>query len=76
MTQPAKIPYTTATAPASVAVNAPPYTPPKMMAGMMHDMFVLGSKPAEPLRKKIAARVKEVGFMNVLKDVYKGGKAI
>lgn len=49
---------------------------PKMMAGMMHDMFVLGSKPAEPLRKKIAARVKEVGFMNVLKDAYKGGKAI
>ncbi len=49
---------------------------PKMVTGIMRDMFVLGSKPSAPLRKKLLARVKEVGVMNILKDVYHGGKAI
>ncbi len=49
---------------------------PKLMTGMMKDMFVLGSKSSVPLRQKIMARVKQVGIWNMLKDVYHGGKAI
>ncbi len=49
---------------------------PKLMNGIMRDVFVIGEKPSEPLRKKLFKRLKEVGFINMLKDAYNGGKAI
>lgn len=48
---------------------------PKMMSAIMRDLFVINGA-SEPLRKKILPRVKEIGYMNVLKDVYKGVKSI
>lgn len=48
---------------------------PAMAAGAMRDMFVI-SGPERPLRKKLISRVKKVGVMNLIKDGFKGVRAI
>lgn len=48
---------------------------PKMMSGIMRDLFVVKGA-STPLRNKILPRMKEVGYMNLLKDAYKGVKSI
>ncbi len=48
---------------------------PEMAAGIFKDMFTING-PSFPMRKMIMAHVKKVGFMNLLKDGYKGVKSI
>lgn len=45
---------------------------PGMIAGMMDNMFIVDGEPCQPLKKKLMVPAKELGFMNLLKDV-KGG---
>lgn len=45
---------------------------PEMIRDMMCSMFVVDGQPVEPLRKKLMRPVKQVGVMNILKDL-KGG---
>lgn len=49
---------------------------PKMVADIMADLFIVDGMPAQPLRKKIMKRCKEVGYMNLLKDGWKGVRSI
>lgn len=49
---------------------------PAFAANLMHDLFAIGGEPERPLRSKLIARAKEVGFMNLLKDAIKGGTAL
>ncbi|PHI32390.1 FAD-dependent oxidoreductase FixC [Budvicia aquatica] len=49
---------------------------PKMMTGIMADMFTVDGTPAQPMRKKIIKRAKEVGYLNLIKDGIKGAGAI
>ncbi len=49
---------------------------PKMMTGIMADMFTVDGAPAQPMRKKIIKRAKEVGYLNLIKDGIKGARAI
>lgn len=49
---------------------------PKMMTGIMADMFTVDGTPAQPLRKKIMKRAKDVGYLNLIKDGIKGAGAI
>lgn len=49
---------------------------PKMMTGIMADMFTVDGTPAQPMRKKIMKRAKEVGYLNLIKDGMKGAGAI
>lgn len=49
---------------------------PQMVANIMADMFIVDGAPAKPLRKKIMARAKQVGYMNLIKDGIKGVGAI
>lgn len=49
---------------------------PKMVADIMADLFIVDGKPAQPLRKKIMKRCKDVGYMNLLKDGWKGVRSI
>lgn len=49
---------------------------PKMMVGVMKDLFTIdGSTPA-PMRKKMMKHCKEVGYLNLLKDGIKGVTAL
>ncbi|KIO37214.1 MULTISPECIES: FAD-dependent oxidoreductase FixC [unclassified Shewanella] len=49
---------------------------PKMVADIMHEMFIIDGTPAQPLRKTLLKHCKEVGFMNLIKDGYKGVTSI
>lgn len=49
---------------------------PQMVADIMADMFIVDGAPAKPLRKKIMARAKQVGYLNLIKDGIKGVGAI
>ena len=48
---------------------------PKMMGGIMKDLFVING-PSKQLRSKILPRLKKVGYMNLIKDAFKGVKSI
>lgn len=48
---------------------------PEMSAGIMKNMFTING-PSIPMRKMIMPHLKKVGFMNLLKDGYKGVKSI
>lgn len=48
---------------------------PDMTAGIMKDMFTING-PSIPMRKMIMPHLKKVGFMNLLKDGFKGVKSI
>jgi len=48
---------------------------PAMMTGIMKDIFTING-PSVPLRKMLMPHLKKVGFMNLLKDGFKGAKAI
>lgn len=45
---------------------------PTMIRDMMCALFVVDGNPVEPVRKKMMSPIKEVGLMNILKDL-KGG---
>ncbi|WP_434512492.1 FAD-dependent oxidoreductase [Desulfitobacterium sp. AusDCA] len=49
---------------------------PNMAANMMLEMFVMGGQPAQPLRKSMLKHVKEIGMMNIAKDVWKGVRSL
>ncbi|NDV18396.1 FAD-dependent oxidoreductase [Pseudodesulfovibrio sp. JC047] len=48
---------------------------PNMVTGIMKDIFTINGTSV-PLRKIITPHLKQVGFMNLLKDGFKGAKAI
>lgn len=48
---------------------------PKMINGIMRDLFVINGA-SKPLRTKIMPRLKEVGYINIAKDIFKGVKSI
>lgn len=48
---------------------------PKMISAILQDMFIIDGA-SKPLRQKIFSRAKNVGLINILKDMYKGVKAI
>ncbi|OPA74463.1 FAD-dependent oxidoreductase [Campylobacter pinnipediorum] len=48
---------------------------PKMVNGIMRDLFVVNGASL-PLRNKILPRLKEVGYFNIIKDVFSGVKSI
>lgn len=47
-------------------------TYPTMMRDMMNNLFIIDGEPCAPLKKKLIDPVKQVGFLNLLKDA-KGG---
>lgn len=49
---------------------------PKMVADIMHSMFTIDGTPSKPLRKTLMKHCKEVGFINLIKDGYKGVTSI
>lgn len=49
---------------------------PSLALGVMHGLFSIDGKPSVPLRKKIMARAKNIGYINLLKDCFKGVKSI
>lgn len=48
---------------------------PDMVSGIMKDMFTING-PSVPMRKMVMPHLKKVGFMNLLKDGFKGVKSI
>lgn len=48
---------------------------PRMVAGVMKDLFTING-PSVPLRKKLFSRVRQAGFLNLIKDGIKGAGAI
>lgn len=49
---------------------------PKMLADLLADMFIMDGKPAEPIIKKAWKHIKKVGIFTLLKDAWKGGRAL
>lgn len=49
---------------------------PKMVEGMMSDLFTVDGRPAEPLHKKMRRQCKRVGYWNLIKDAVKGVRSI
>ncbi|NKF49113.1 FAD-dependent oxidoreductase [Shewanella sp. WXL01] len=49
---------------------------PKMVADIMQSMFTVDGSASQPLRKTIMKHCKEVGYMNLIKDGFKGVAAI
>ncbi|MEQ8202021.1 MAG: FAD-dependent oxidoreductase [Syntrophomonadaceae bacterium] len=49
---------------------------PRMAVDMLTDMFVMDGKPAQPLMKKMMPHVKKIGIWNLIKDGWKGMKAL
>ncbi|MCW7754577.1 FAD-dependent oxidoreductase [Desulfobotulus sp. H1] len=48
---------------------------PAMATGMMKDLFTVNG-PSRPLRKKMIPHLKKAGFMNLIKDGWKGVRSI
>ncbi len=48
---------------------------PEMTTGIMKDMFTING-PSTPIMKMVMPHLKKVGFMNLLKDGYKGVKSL
>ena len=48
---------------------------PALVTGVMKDLFTING-PCMPLRKMVLPHLKKVGFMNLLKDGFKGVKSI
>jgi electron transfer flavoprotein-quinone oxidoreductase len=48
---------------------------PEMVTGVMKDLFTVNG-PSMPLRKTIMPHLKKVGFLNLIRDGFKGAKAI
>lgn len=48
---------------------------PKMINSIMADIFSVNGT-SEPLRKKLASGLKKVGFLNLIKDLYRGIKSL
>lgn len=49
---------------------------PQLAVDVLADMFVIDGQPCQHLRKKALARVKQVGILNLIKDGWKGVKAL
>ncbi|HZJ84594.1 MAG TPA: FAD-dependent oxidoreductase [Syntrophomonadaceae bacterium] len=49
---------------------------PEMLANLMADMFIMDGTPSQPLLKKVWKHAKEVGIFNLVKDAWKGGRAL
>jgi electron transfer flavoprotein-quinone oxidoreductase len=49
---------------------------PELMANIMQDLFIVNGKPQRPLFKMLLSRCKEIGFMNLMKDGFKGVRAL
>ncbi|ACV21966.1 FAD-dependent oxidoreductase [Slackia heliotrinireducens] len=49
---------------------------PEMIRDMMNKMFVIDGTPVQPMKKTMMPIVKEVGFMNLFKDVRGAMKAL
>ena len=49
---------------------------PHMVADICNDIFTVDGHPAQPLRKKIMAHCKKIGYWNLIKDALKGVKSI
>lgn len=49
---------------------------PNMLADLIAELFVMDGKPATPIRKTVMKYVKKIGMWNLLKDAWKGGKAL
>lgn len=49
---------------------------PEMMRDIMNAMFIIDGTPIKPLKKSMLPIVKEVGFMNILKDAKGAMKAL
>ena len=49
---------------------------PTMAADILRSMFTVDGAPVQPLKAKVMGPVKNVGVLNMLKDVRKGAKAL
>lgn len=49
---------------------------PKMVTDMMESMFVIDGTPSEPLKSSMKQHVKKIGVMNIVKDAFKGVRAL
>lgn len=49
---------------------------PQMVDNILSGLFVIDGHPGQPLRKKVMGNLKTVGLMTLLKDGYKGVKAL
>ena len=49
---------------------------PNLLADLMADMFIMDGKPAVPIIKKVMKHLRKIGLWNLLKDAWKGGRAL
>ncbi|MDN5323540.1 MAG: electron transfer flavoprotein-quinone oxidoreductase [Clostridia bacterium] len=49
---------------------------PQLVVNIFKDMFIVDGSPGKPLRKKVLNHAKQVGLVNLLKDAWKGVKAL
>lgn len=49
---------------------------PGVAAEIMHDLFTISGKPAQPVRTRLWQRIKGAGAWNLVKDAYGWGKAL
>ncbi|WP_411705985.1 FAD-dependent oxidoreductase [Edaphovirga cremea] len=49
---------------------------PQMVSGIVSDLFTVNGRPGIPLRRNIMKHCKKVGYINLIKDAVKGGRAI
>ena len=49
---------------------------PCMIRDVFNTLFVVDGSPVQPVKKSVLPRVKQVGYMNIFKDVRKGMKAL
>lgn len=51
-------------------------TYPCMVNGIMHDVFTISDRGAEPIMKKMMKHVKSAGLVNLIKDGWKGVRSL
>lgn len=49
---------------------------PQLAENIIRDLYIIDGNPKKPLRKMAYHYIKKVGIMNILKDVWKGGKIL
>ncbi|MDR3439330.1 FAD-dependent oxidoreductase FixC [Telmatospirillum sp.] len=49
---------------------------PKLMVGVMEDLFTIDGTPSLPLMKKMRKRIGDIGFMNLIKDGLAGVRSL
>lgn len=49
---------------------------PELLMSLLASLFVVDGQPQKPLRKKVMQELSKVGYVNLMKDLWKGAKVI